>query len=49
MFRHLKAIQSYTGSHRVVATVNGTALHVPVLGVCSGDMVITQPLTFVAM
>lgn len=46
-----KAIQSYTGSHRVVATVNGTsALHIALklLGVCSGDLVITQPLTFVA-
>ncbi len=42
---------SYTGSPRAVATVNGTAaLHIALklAGVESGDLVITQPLTFVA-
>jgi aminotransferase in exopolysaccharide biosynthesis len=42
---------SYTGSPRAVATVNGTAaLHVSLnlAGVKAGDLVITQPLTFVA-
>ena len=42
---------SYTGSQRAVATVNGTAaLHVSLLlaGVQPGDLVVTQPLTFVA-
>ncbi|WP_044874940.1 LegC family aminotransferase [Pseudomonas sp. LFM046] len=41
----------YTGSPRAIATVNGTAaLHVALqlAGVSSGDLVITQPLTFVA-
>jgi len=41
----------YTGSQRAVATVNGTAaLHVALqlAGVGPGDLVITQPLTFVA-
>lgn len=41
----------YTGARRAVATVNGTAaLHVALrlAGVESGDLVITQPLTFVA-
>lgn len=41
----------YTGSPRAVATVNGTAaLHAALLlaGVLPGDVVITQPLTFVA-
>lgn len=41
----------YTGSPRAVATVNGTAaLHIGLLlaGVKPGDLVITQPLTFVA-
>ena len=41
----------YTGSPRAVATVNGTAaLHAALLvaGVKQGDLVITQPLTFVA-
>lgn len=41
----------YTGSPRAVATVNGTAaLHVGLIlaGVKPGDLVITQPLTFVA-
>lgn len=42
---------SYTGSPRAVATVNGTAaLHIALklAGVEAGDLVITQPLTFVA-
>lgn len=42
---------SYTGAPRAVATVNGTAaLHVALrlAGVEPGDLVITQPLTFVA-
>lgn len=42
---------AYTGSPRAVATVNGTAaLHVALqlAGVQSGDLVVTQPLTFVA-
>lgn len=42
---------AYTGSPRAVATVNGTAaLHVALklAGVVPGDLVITQPLTFVA-
>jgi aminotransferase in exopolysaccharide biosynthesis len=42
---------AYTGSPRAIATVNGTAaLHVGLLlaGVKPGDLVITQPLTFVA-
>lgn len=42
---------AYTGSPRAVATVNGTAaLHVSLLlaGVKPGDLVLTQPLTFVA-
>lgn len=41
----------YTGSPRAIATVNGTAaLHVALhlAGVSRGDLVITQPLTFVA-
>lgn len=41
----------YTGSPRAVATVNGTAaLHISLklAGVEAGDLVITQPLTFVA-
>lgn len=41
----------YTGRERCVATVNGTAaLHIALIlaGVQSGDLVITQPLTFVA-
>lgn len=44
-------IEVYTGSHRAVATVNGTAaLHVALklAGVQPGELVITQPLTFVA-
>lgn len=42
---------AYTGSSRAIATVNGTAaLHVGLIlaGVKPGDLVITQPLTFVA-
>lgn len=42
---------SYTGSPKAVATVNGTAaLHVALrlAGVEAGDLVLTQPLTFVA-
>ncbi|MCU6433891.1 LegC family aminotransferase [Undibacterium sp. Jales W-56] len=42
---------TYTGSPRAVATVNGTAaLHVALrlAGVQPGELVITQPLTFVA-
>ncbi|WP_213663081.1 LegC family aminotransferase [Stutzerimonas stutzeri] len=42
---------AYTGSPRAIATVNGTAaLHAALLlaGVKSGDLVVTQPLTFVA-
>ena len=44
-------IATYTGSPRAVATVNGTAaLHIAlkVAGVEAGDLVVTQPLTFVA-
>jgi len=44
-------IAQYTGAERAVATVNGTAaLHVALViaGVQPGDLVITQPLTFVA-
>ena len=42
---------AFTGSERAVATVNGTAaLHMALLlaGVRPGDLVVTQPLTFVA-
>lgn len=44
-------VAAYTGSPRAVATVNGTAaLHVALTlaGVEAGDLVVTQPLTFVA-
>lgn len=44
-------LQRYTGSPRAVATVNGTAaLHIALqlAGVQPGELVITQPLTFVA-
>jgi aminotransferase in exopolysaccharide biosynthesis len=44
-------IAEYTGSNRAVATVNGTAaLHIALklVGVVDNDLVITQPLTFVA-
>jgi len=48
-FEHDMAV--YTGSPRAVATVNGTsALHIALrlAGVEPGELVITQPLTFVA-
>lgn len=44
-------VAAYTGSPRAVATMNGTAaLHVALMlaGVQRGDLVLTQPLTFVA-
>ena len=44
-------IQAFTGTNRAIATVNGTAaLHsaLYMAGVKAGDLVITQPLTFVA-
>lgn len=43
--------EAYTGSERAVATVNGTAalqVSLQLAGVTQGDLVITQPLTFVA-
>nr|AFO84307.1 Elg2 [Cronobacter turicensis] len=46
-----RKIESYTGSARAVATVNGTAaLHAALYlaGVQRGDLIITQALTFVA-
>ena len=46
-----KDISAYTGSPGAIATVNGTAaLHIALklVGVKTGDLVITQPLTFVA-
>ena len=49
--RFERDMAAYTGSPRAVATVNGTAaLHVALLlaGVKPGELVITQPLTFVA-
>lgn len=49
--RFEREMEAYTGSPRAVATVNGTAaLHVALrlAGVDTGDLVITQPLTFVA-
>lgn len=49
--RFERDMASYTGAERAVATVNGTAaLHVSLLlaGVQPGELVITQPLTFVA-
>lgn len=49
--RFERDMATYTGSVRAVATVNGTAaLHIALklAGVESGDLVITQPLTFVA-
>jgi aminotransferase in exopolysaccharide biosynthesis len=45
------SIEAYTGSKKAVAAVNGTAaLHAAFFsaGVSRGDVVITQPLTFVA-
>ena len=49
--RFERDVESYTGSPRAVATVNGTsALHIALklVGVEAGDLVITQALTFVA-
>jgi len=49
--RFESAIAEYTGCPRAVATVNGTAaLHAALLlaGVKPGELVLTQPLTFVA-
>lgn len=49
--RFERDMAAYTGSPRAVATVNGTAaLHVALqlAGVQPGDLVVTQPLTFVA-
>jgi aminotransferase in exopolysaccharide biosynthesis len=49
--RFERDMAQYTGSPRAVATVNGTAaLHIALklVGVTDGDLVITQPLTFVA-
>lgn len=49
--RFERDMAAYTGSPRAIATVNGTAaLHVALqlAGVKSGELVITQPLTFVA-
>ena len=49
--RFERDVESYTGSPRAVATVNGTsALHIALklVGVEDGDLVITQALTFVA-
>jgi len=46
-----RALASYVGAPRVVVTSSGTsALHVSLhaLGVSHGDVVVTQPLTFVA-
>jgi aminotransferase in exopolysaccharide biosynthesis len=49
--RFERDMSQYTGSARAVATVNGTAaLHIALqlVGVQTGELVITQPLTFVA-
>jgi perosamine synthetase len=49
--RFEEMIRTYTGAKYAVATVNGTAaLHIALLlaGVERGDLVITQPLTFIA-
>lgn len=49
--RFERDMAAYTGSTRAVATVNGTAaLHIALklAGVGPGDLVITQPLTFIA-
>jgi aminotransferase in exopolysaccharide biosynthesis len=49
--RFEREMAGYTGSPRAIATVNGTAaLHTALIlaGVGHGDLVITQPLTFVA-
>src|SRR5205809_12383 len=44
-------VRKYTGSKYAIATVSGTAaLHMSLLlaGVCRNDLVITQPLSFIA-
>lgn len=49
--RFEREMAAYTGAPRAVATMNGTAaLHIALLlvGAGPGDLVITQPLTFVA-
>lgn len=49
--RFERDMATYTGSPRAVATVNGTAaLHIALklAGVLPGELVVTQPLTFVA-
>ncbi len=49
--RFEEMVHEYTGTRKAVATVNGTAaLHIALLlaGVQPGDLVITQPLTFIA-
>jgi dTDP-4-amino-4,6-dideoxygalactose transaminase len=49
--RFEEMVREYTGAQYAVATMNGTAaLHVALLlsGVQRGDLVITQPLTFIA-
>ncbi len=49
--RFERDMANYTGSPKAVATVNGTAaLHIALklAGVAAGELVITQPLTFVA-
>lgn len=49
--RFERDMAAYTGSPRAIATVNGTAaLHAALLlaGVKPGELVVTQPLTFVA-
>ncbi|QSP94485.1 LegC family aminotransferase [Marinobacter salinisoli] len=49
--RFEEGVAAYTGSAKAVATVNGTAaLHIALklAGVEAGDLVVTQPLTFVA-
>ncbi len=49
--RFERDIADYTGSARAIGTVNGTAaLHIALrlAGVGQGDLVVTQPLTFIA-
>lgn len=49
--RFEEMIREFTGANRAVATVNGTAaLHIALLlaGVRRNDLVVTQPLTFIA-
>lgn len=49
--RFERDVADYTGAGKAVATVNGTAaLHIALklAGVTAGDLVVTQPLTFVA-